>query len=239
MTFTHLLPFSLLFLAGLPLAAQAPQPAPAGTPFKASAPIEVGPIKVAVEGPVDAQLAPVAGQLVALFYESYPKLIQRFDHPAKPCPRTIRIVFDPALDIPAHYRGGIVTVSCKWLRQHPEDVALLTHELTHAVQSYPGNNLGWVTEGLADYARHLYGPKVQPNWELPKNLYAKQSYRDSYRTTGRFFLWLDGKYPGVTDKVHRRMQEGGFKTEEFAALTGRDIDTLWADCLKDLAPAGR
>ena len=192
-------------------------------------------LTLAIAGPVDADLAPVAGRLTTLFYESYPKLLKRFENPATPASRDIRLVFAPGLKIPAQCSGHQIEVSTDWLRKHPDDIGLLTHELTHVVQAYPPNEHGWLTEGIADYARQLYGPDKQPGWKLPDRLRATQSYTDSYGTTARFLVWLDAKHPGTVDKVHRRMQEGGFRTDEFRGLTGSGVDELWRAAVADTA----
>ncbi len=105
------------------------------------------PISLTLEGDVDAELAPVAGQLTTLFYQGYPKLLARFESPVKPAPRAIRIVFVKGLRVPAQCSEDKIEVSTEWLIKHPKDVALLTHELTHAVQQYPGDSgPGWLTE---------------------------------------------------------------------------------------------
>lgn len=192
-------------------------------------------ISLAISGDVSPQMAPVAGQFTALFYESYPKLIERFEKPGKPAPRGIRLVFEKGMKVPAYCAGAEIHVSVEWLTQHPEDVALLTHELTHAVQAYPPRGPSWMTEGIADYARLIYGPKVQPGWALPARLTEKQSYRNSYRITARFLQWLDEKHPGAVDKLHRLMQDGTFKLEAFQTVTGKTADELWKECVSDLA----
>lgn len=192
------------------------------------------PLTVTIEGDVDAELAPVAGNLTTLYYQCYPKLLERFENPNKSAPRHIRIIFDSKLNIPAHCSGNRVTVGVQWLKKHPEDFALLTHELTHAVQMYPRGEPGWITEGIADYARHLYGPKEQKGWVLPSRLTERQKYTDSYRTTGRFFLWMDQKYPGSVDKIHRAMQERNYEKSIFNTATGKDVDDLWKDCVAEL-----
>ena len=194
------------------------------------------PISLAISGDVSPELAPVAGQFTALFYESYPRLIERFEKPDKPAPRGIRLVFEKGMKVPAYCSGAEIHVSVDWLTQHPEDVALLTHELTHAVQAYPPRGgPSWMTEGIADYARLKYGPRVQPGWSLPARLTEKQSYRNSYRITARFLQWLDEKHPGSVDKLHRLMQEGTFKLESFQTVTGKTADELWKECVSDLA----
>ena len=160
--------------------------------------------------------------------------MKRFENPDRAAPRRITVRFKSGIRVPAYCSGDTITVSVEWLTTHPEDLGMLTHELTHAVQAYPKGDPGWFTEGLADYARKLYGPKDQPGWALPERLTSKNSYRDSYRVTGRFFEWLDGKYPEALDKLHRRMQSGEFIVEDFERVMGVPLDTLWDQCVQDL-----
>ncbi len=195
---------------------------------------EVPRLSVTIEGKLDEDLIPVAGQLAAHFYECYPKLLKRLENPDKRAPREVRIVFETRMRVPAYARGNEVTVSVPWLKQNPGDIGMLTHELTHVVQGYPKGDPGWFTEGLADYTRLLYGPKEQPDWSLPEKLTEKQSYKDSYRTTARFFQWLDEKHPGAIDKMHHKMQTGEFKVEDFQVETGKTVDELWTECVAEL-----
>jgi hypothetical protein len=192
----------------------------------------VDPISVRVEGEVGPEQAVVAGKLVEVFFETYPKVLARFDDPAKPAPRRITIEFKKGIKVPAYCAGTTVTVSTEWLAKHPDDVGLLTHELTHAVQHYPKGDPGWITEGIADYARFKFGPKEQPGWKLPEKLGAKHKYTDSYRVSARFFVWLDETYPGSVDKVHRAMQAGKYDEGDWKAITGRDLETLWVECVR-------
>jgi hypothetical protein len=228
----HTIAFLLFFGASFPVLSQSEktpkQPAP---PKKES---EKSPFSVTIAGDVDAKLATTAGQMTTVFYQSYPQLVARFENPKKPAPRFIRIIFEHGMSVPAYCTGSEIKVSVEWLQKHPDDIGMLTHELTHSVQGYPRGTPGWITEGLADYARQIYGPKEQPNWSLPSRLTERQSYRDSYRVTARFFLWLDAKYPGVIDKMHRRVQDRDFDVADFRMLTGRTIDDLWQDCVADI-----
>jgi hypothetical protein len=205
-------------------------PPPVRVPDKAPA---KNAFTVTLSGEVDAKLAPVVGQLTAEFYECYPRLVERFDNPKKPAPRNIKIVFDRNMKVPAYCTGAEIHVSIEWLNKHPEDIGVITHELTHSVQGYRGVP-GWLTEGLADYARQIYGPKEQKGWSLPKKLTEKQNYTNSYRVTARFLVWLDEKHPGVIDKIHRRCQDREFDVADFRMLTGSSIDMLWAECVKEL-----
>ncbi|HEX3313808.1 MAG TPA: basic secretory protein-like protein [Gemmataceae bacterium] len=188
---------------------------------------------VTIAGEVDAKLRPVAGQLVTEFYECYPRLVERFENPKRPAPHDIKITF-AHIRVPAYCTGPEIKVDIDWLHKHPDDIGMITHELTHSVQGYRGGVPGWFVEGMADYTRLAFGPKEQPNWALPRRFSDKQSYKDSYRVTGRFFQWLEAKHPGVLDKMHRKAQDREFDLGDFRKLTGSTIDELWAQCVKEL-----
>jgi hypothetical protein len=192
------------------------------------------PLSLKIEGPVDAELAPIAGQLATLYYECYPELLRRFEHPERKANRNVRLVFKSDLEVPGYASGDAVVVSIDWLKKHPRDLGLFTHELTHLVQAYPNPDPGWLTEGIADYARHRYGPAKQTGWSLPETLAPGQSYRDSYGVTAKFLVWLEEKHPGTIDKLHRKMQDGTFEVDAFQQFTGHDLETLWRRCVGDL-----
>ncbi len=189
---------------------------------------------VTVRGAIDEEIAPIAGQLTTLFYQCYPALVERFENPKKPAARHITLTFKRNLSVPAYCTGAEISINVDWLKRRPDDLGLLTHELTHVVQAYPVSNPSWLIEGIADYARHRYGPKVQPGWQLPQRLTARQSYRNSYGVAARFLLWLETKHPKVIDQVHSRMQNREFSIEDFKTLTGKTVDELWQECVKDL-----
>ena len=204
-----------------------PEPEKKTSPEKKAAPFSV-----TIAGDVDEKLRPVAGQLVTEFYQCYPRLVERYENPKKPAPHDIKITF-AHINVPAYCTGSEIKVDIDWLHKHPEDIGMITHELTHSVQGYRGVP-GWFTEGMADYARQVFGPKEQTDWALPRRLTDKQSYKDSYRVTGRFLVWLDAKHPGVLDKMHRKAQDREFDLADFRTLTGSSIDDLWAQCVKEL-----
>jgi hypothetical protein len=191
---------------------------------------------VTIGGDIDPESPPVIGRLTTLFYQSYPKLYERFSNPDRPAPTLIKLTFKQELRVPAYCSGGEITINLDWLRKNPEDIGLLTHELTHAVQVYGRGVPGWFTEGMADYTRKLYGPEKQPGWELPERLTERNKYTDSYRVTGRFFIWLDEKHPGTIDKLHRKAQSREFDVALFKEYTGSTLDELWAKCVEDLNP---
>ncbi len=190
-------------------------------------------LQLSIEGPIDAEFAPIVGKLTTLFYECYPKLLKRFDNPKLPSAKHVKLRFRPAVNVPAYCVNDTITISMDWLKKHPEDIGLLTHELTHVVQHYPGGQAGWMVEGIADYARFCYGPETQPGWSWNRRLGARNKFDQSYTVTGKFLWWLEEHYPKSVDKLHQNLQNRTFSVDDFKTITGKEINELWEQCLKD------
>ena len=187
--------------------------------------------RLEIDATADQTLAPTAEKLREVFHESYPKLVKRFQDPKHPAQAVVPLVFEKNLPHPAHASRGKLVFSVEWFLKRPDDLGVMTHELIHIVQRYPRGNPGWLVEGVADYARHVYGPKSDP-WKVPAKLVeGRHRYNQGYGVTAKFLLWLEEQKPGLVDDLHRRMQAGTFRMEAFTELAGKDVDTLWADCL--------
>jgi hypothetical protein len=161
--------------------------------------------------------------------------------------RTVNLIPTKGFDVPtevwlkirksnrgiAGTSGGHITVSSGWIEKHPEDIGLVFHELVHVIQDYKGIDAGWLTEGIADYLRWaIYEGKPQdwfPFTDKP------QGYKDSYRVAGGFLLWLEtDACPGIVNKLNTRIRKRTYKDETFFEKeTGRTLDTLWTDYIKD------
>ena len=100
-------------------------------------------------------------------------------------------IIDPGYTGVAETDSGRCRYSPRWLTDHPEDIDVVTHEVMHIVQDYHhDNDPGWLTEGIADYARYVYGVNnIKAKWALP-NYTPRQSYENAYRVTARFLLWV-------------------------------------------------
>lgn len=179
----------------------------------------------------DESLAPVVEKLKAVFHDCYPKMARRFQNPDRPAPARVPVVFEKGLNHPAHASGGKLTFSVEWFKQHPRDLGVIAHEGMHLIQAYRSRrNPGWLVEGIADYARALYGPK-NDGWKMPERLTERNSYTQSYRVTARFLVWLDSQKPEAVDQIHRHMQKGTYRPEVWQEVTGKDLDTLWKECV--------
>ncbi|PWS29642.1 basic secretory protein-like protein [Pedobacter paludis] len=167
-------------------------------------------------------------RLIKTFFEVYPKLAKEYN------PSTMKEV---KFFVDTNYKGvaatsdGKVTFSSIWMIKHPEDIDVVTHEVMHIVQDY-GRSVGpgWLTEGIADYARYKFGvDNAGANWTLPE-LKPEHSYKNSYRITARFFAWIE-KYvkAGTIKAVDDSLRDHTYTAAIWTKLTGKNLDELWAD----------
>ncbi|RYF23077.1 MAG: secretory protein, partial [Flavobacteriales bacterium] len=138
----------------------------------------------------DPNIAPdLQSKLTEVFFAVYPKLVKEYNGNAK---KEVLFVVDTAYKAVAEASGGRILFSAGYMKAHPTDVDIVTHEGMHVVQEYGyGSGPVWLTEGVADYVRYKFGyDNVGSKWTLPE-LSDKHSYKNSYRITGRFFVWLE------------------------------------------------
>lgn len=171
-------------------------------------------------------------RMIETFFEVYPKLAKEYN------PKTLKSVkffVDTAYKGVAATANGVVTYSSIWMVKHPEDIDVVTHEVMHIVQDY-GSSVGpgWLTEGIADYARYKFGvDNAGAKWTLPA-LKPEHTYKNSYRITARFFAWIEKNVKAGTIKaVDASLRDHSYKAEIWTKLTGKDLDTLWSDYIKN------
>ncbi|MFC4209665.1 basic secretory protein-like protein [Pedobacter lithocola] len=171
-------------------------------------------------------------RLIETFFEVYPKLAKEYN------PNTLKEV---KFAVDTNYKGvaatsnGKVTFSSIWMVKHPEDIDVVTHEVMHIVQDY-GRSVGpgWLTEGIADYARSKFGvDNPGAKWTMP-DLKPEHSYKNSYRITARFFTWIEKNVKSGTIKaVDASLRDHTYTSGIWNQLTGKDLDGLWADYVKN------
>jgi len=171
-------------------------------------------------------------RLISTFFDVYPKLAKEYN------PKTLKnVIFsvDTAYKGVAATANGKVTYSSIWMEKHPEDIDVVTHEVMHIVQDY-GNSVGpgWLTEGIADYARYKFGiDNAGAKWTLPA-LEPEHTYKNSYRITARFFAWIEKNVKSGTIKtVDASLRDHSYTAQLWVKLTGKDLDALWADYVKN------
>lgn len=181
----------------------------------------------------DPDLDPtVRKKLIATYFEIYPTLVKTFNDKST---HDVLFVVDTAYKAVAEASGNRILFSAGYMKAHPTDIDVVTHETMHIVQGY-GYSAGpvWLTEGIADYVRYKYGvDNVGSKWSLP-DYNAKQSYKNSYRITARFFAWLEQNVkPGLIATLDQQLRARQYNEQSWAALTGKTVDQLWDDYSKE------
>lgn len=173
----------------------------------------------------------VKQRMIDTFFIVYPQMVARFNGQAV---RKVNFTIDPTYSGVAEAGGGNVRFSSNWLRKNPEDIDTVTHELMHIVQAYPGGSPGWMTEGIADYARYKYGRNNGPaRWSLP-NYSPDQKYTDSYQVTARFFVWLENRIrPSIVNEMDFNLRNRTYSEQLWVNVTGQTVDQLWQQYSKD------
>ena len=166
-------------------------------------------------------------KLVETFYEVYPKLAKAYN---KKTAKNVTFVIDTAYDGVAATDNGRVVFSSKYMARHPHDIDVVTHEVMHIVQDYgQSNGPGWLTEGIADYARYKFGvDNAGAKWALPA-FKTSQSCENSYRITARFLVWVEkGIKPGLVKDLDGQLRDHTFTDDSWKKETGKTLDELWA-----------
>lgn len=166
-------------------------------------------------------------KLVETFYTVYPKLAKEYN---KKTSKNVTFVIDTAYDGVAATSGDRVVFSIKYMTKHPKDIDVVTHEVMHIVQAYgESNGPGWLTEGIADYARFKFGVDNEgAKWALPA-FKASQSYENSYRITARFLAWAEKNVkPNLVKDLDGQLRDHTFTNDSWKNETGKTLDELWA-----------
>ncbi|GGB32618.1 hypothetical protein GCM10011409_07530 [Lentibacillus populi] len=186
---------------------------------------------VVIKGVDDPAIDPIIDEFVDLYFKVYPKLVKKYAINPWEHSRKVTLEFDPEYDGVAYADNGKIVVSTNWILENPDDVALFTHELTHLAQAYPTYNdqTVWITEGIADYARYVYGPH-NGNWRLPEEVKDTDNYDSGYRVTARFLLWItQNKNHFAVDIINRALQYDIFDLRLFKTITGKSVEDLWEE----------
>ncbi|WP_293311584.1 basic secretory protein-like protein [Pedobacter sp. UBA5917] len=169
---------------------------------------------------------------ITVFKANYQRMANTFNIDA---PKTQVFVIDSAYQgVAATYGGSVIRYDPRYFANNPKDIDVVTHEMMHVVQSYKFNlpNTGWITEGIADYVRYIFGyDNAGANWSLPA-YNSNQNYTDAYRVTARFFAWLENHgYQGIVIKLDKAMRDGTYNVNTFWSTNanGKTVDQLWQD----------
>jgi hypothetical protein len=165
-------------------------------------------------------------KLTDAFFTVYPQEVKRFNRDAS---KKIVFIIDPSYDGVAAASNSIIRCNPEWMKKHPEDIDVITHEAMHVVQAYhKGHTPGWLTEGIADYVRYKYGVNNEKGgWQLP-TLKPDHHYTSAYRVTARFLVWVEEHVDRkIVDKMNAAAYKGEYKDALWVEYTGKTVDQLW------------
>jgi hypothetical protein len=171
---------------------------------------------------------PVTRQkMIEVFFTVYPQEAQRFNRETL---KRVEFFIDPTYTGVAETGDGVARYNPQWLKNHPEDIDVVTHEVMHIVQDYRKYNPGWLTEGIADYVRYVYGVNnLRSEWILPAYK-PTQNYTNAYRVTARWLLWVEKNYnKDLVDKLDDALRAGSYSPDLWVKLTGKTLDELWSE----------
>lgn len=176
----------------------------------------------------DPSLNDTAQRLQNVFNAVYAQLVNRFaPDPASAAKHTVILTFSSDLASTAQISGTTITLNAHWIEQHPADIGLFTHELTLLVEQYPSSTPTWFSNGMADYARYVYGP-ADDNWSLPDSVQPHESYTQGNGVTARFLLWLELHIRlDIVDQLNHALQRGFPFSDTFHRLTHHTVNQLW------------
>ncbi|PZP52002.1 MAG: hypothetical protein DI598_01810 [Pseudopedobacter saltans] len=166
-------------------------------------------------------------KMINTFFTNYPKLLQDFNPDAL---KKLNFIVDTAYTGVAYAFGSVIAFGGNYMKNNPNDVDVVTHEIMHIIQAYPGGVAPvWLSEGIADYVRDKYAlDNAGAGWSLP-NFSANQSYTDSYRVTARFLKWIELHIkPGFVKEVDAAIRTKVYTSNYWLTATGKTVDQLWA-----------
>jgi hypothetical protein len=168
----------------------------------------------------------VRERMIKTFFDVYPVLVKAYNVKAA---KEITFEIDTAYNGVAEASGTHVRYNPKWFHTNPGDIDVVTHEIMHIVQNYPGDaGPWWITEGIADYVRYVHGvDNAGGGWALPPYING-QHYSNGYRVTARFLVWMEKQVkPGIVKTLDRAMRTATYTDAIWQEQTGKNIDQLW------------
>jgi predicted alpha-1,2-mannosidase len=167
-------------------------------------------------------------RFIEQYFTQYPKLFNKYNSES---PKEVLFFIDDKYTGVAEASGNRVRFNPAFFNKNLEDLDAITHELMHLVQQYGYSNCpGWVTEGIADYVRAIYGiNNVKGGWTMPDVL-PTHSYNNSYRITARFFIWITQNYKSdFITTLDGMIRQKKYSENTWKELTGKSVEELWKD----------
>lgn len=198
---------------------------------------------------VDYQLIPqsegVARRLLDLCESNVPKIEAKFGRGLNAPPYRIEF-YTPGpgsggqgtnSDSDAYVTDRVYLGTNYWQTEHSNDAGILTHELTHVIQSYQGyltSAQRWLVEALADYGAYVAGYSDDLETRCYHFSTDMQNQTHMYSCTYKFLKFVGGKYDSeIPFKLHRALQSGTYSDNLWIQYTGKAFSQLASECSQD------
>ncbi|KAH7694745.1 hypothetical protein AAVH_38205 [Aphelenchoides avenae] len=166
-------------------------------------------------------------RMVDTFFTVYPQLVETFNADA---PKEVTFIVDPEYDgVAATWAPATVRFDPGYLEERIyDDVDSVTHECMHVVAAVSDASVpDWATEGMADYARDLFGVNnAAAGWALP-DYSSDQHYTDGYGVTASFFKWIESEYHADFAVEFDASQRDGTWADYFRNTFGMSVQEMW------------
>ena len=183
-----------------------------------------------------ASLPANAQHLQNAFNAVYPQLVNRFalDRNTAPKIMILTLAHASGLSSAVSISGPTISVSPDWIEHSASDIGLLTYELTLSIEQYPSGAPAWFADGMANYARSVYGPADDDHWSLPNAVQPTDSYTQGGKVGARFLLWLEQHARlDIVDQLNHALQTRQSFSAVIQRLTHHTMDEQWNQYQKD------
>ncbi len=174
-------------------------------------------------------LEQAAERIVRLCQDSYGKIAQKLKHQDVKLPITFILNATQAKSLPGVTSGSVINLSAEFFRTQTDPWGVAIHELTHAVQNYPNGGVFWINEGIADYIRYWMGYQAGSSYaHCPPGT----TYASGYWCSAAFLQFVEKNYDqNILPQLDAVLSTGTYADSIFTQETGKDLSSLWNDCL--------
>lgn len=171
-----------------------------------------------------------------VFAKAYGKICEKFNYGTL---YPVTIIIDPNEDDVAYTDCDqhTIVIGADYYLDNLEDYDLVTHELVHVAQCYQASVPWWLTEGMADYGRYLFGlNNKSAGWRLPWYTSGTNNYSAGYKDCAAFLCYISDRFgEDVIDKLNYACKNDLYTPHIWKQLTGKTLPDLDAEYHNDTA----
>jgi hypothetical protein len=212
---------------GRPAVAPAPPALSAEALAASKAKLEKDTPEITLDTTGASDLAGFAARAKAICEAQYPFIVAYLPTDGFQIPRKFAQTYRE-MDGVAYTSGDGCFFSAAYFRTHPDDYGAVVHEMIHVIQSYNGENPGWLVEAVDDYMRFY---RFEPVSKM-LNFAVEQVPNEpqAYQIGAQFLNWAQTKYDkNLVPDLNSAMRKGTYSDDIWKTKTGKTITALWAE----------